>query len=104
MSEVHVRRRLSGKHVQFRITVDVDAGPMYEALLQMQPGARPREFGAWARAGFGQCWSGALRSRESTAATAGPTFAAPPVQSAEGSALEAFAFVAPPITRRASTS
>lgn len=100
MSEVQVRRRLSGKHVQFRVTVDVDAGPMYEALLEMQPGARPREFGAWARAGFGQCWGGALRARSSNTAAAEPARVVPPVQSPERNALEAFAFVVPPTTKR----
>lgn len=102
MSDVHVRRRLSGKHVQFRVTVDIDAGPMYEALLAMQPAARPRELGAWARAGFGQCWGGALRSHTPNAATIAPAVVASPVQNHERNALEAFAFVAPPTAMHSS--
>ncbi|ROZ74945.1 hypothetical protein [Ramlibacter sp. WS9] len=102
MSKVQTRQRYSGKHIQFRITIDVDTGPVYEALLQMQPGARSREFGAWGRAGFAQCRGGALWSRDSVpaAAESDPVSA---VQSAESNALEAFAFVAPPTTVRKST-
>jgi len=90
--------RYSAQHVQFRSTVDVDAGPMYEALLAMKPGARAREYGAWARAGFGLCRGGASLALSSPAAMGAPSTSTQPTQRHEQDALEAFACVAPPRT------
>jgi hypothetical protein len=99
MTAKTVRRlRYSGQHVQFRSSIDVDAGPLYEALLAMKPGARAREYGAWARAGFGLCRGGALLALASPPTMTAPSTSGQPIHRHEQDALEAFAYVAPPRT------
>ena len=92
------RQRYSAQHVQFRSTVDVDAGALYEALVAMKPGARAREYGAWARAGFGLCRGAALVALASPAAMGPPGTCTQSPQPYEQDALEAFACIAPPRT------
>lgn len=92
------RLRYSGQHVQFRSSIDVDAGPLYEALLAMKPGARAREYGAWARAGFGLCRGGAVLALASPQGMSAPSTSAQPIHPHEHDALEAFAYAAPPRT------
>lgn len=91
-------QRYSAQHVQFRSTIDIDAGPVYEALLAMKPGARAREYGAWARAGFGLCRGSSLLALAPQEAMGQSSTCAQPTQRHEQDALEAFAYVAPPRT------